>query len=193
MIELALPPHRAPFDPAGGALRSRTVLLVAPGHAVWAPLTAGLLSAGVGRVLRAESLDAVDLILRQEPAGDLALVSMSLRGKHDRVIRRLRSAGWRRVLPLTLANSDPVRAALLADAHGTLGAPADPDSARHQYDLSRKQLGILKQVALGRPVKKIGKDLGMSASSVKAQIRRIAEKLGSDDLVGAGLRAGLIT
>jgi DNA-binding CsgD family transcriptional regulator len=193
MIELALPPHRAPFDPAGGALRSSTVLVVAPGHAVWAPLTAGLLSSGVGRVLRAESLEAVEQILRREPAGDLALVCMSLRGKHDRVIRRLRAAGWRRVLPLTPDDSDPVRAALLADAHATLGASVDPESARHEYDLSRKQLGILQQVAAGRPVKKIGKDLGMSASGVKAQIGRIAEKLGSDDLVAAGLRAGLIS
>ncbi len=193
MIELSLPPHRAPFDPAGGALRSRTVLVVAPGHAVWAPLTAGLLSSGIGRVLRAESLAAVDQILRQEPAGDLALVSMSLRGKHNRLIRRLRAAGWRRVLPMTSADSDPVRAALLADARGTLGAPADPENARREHGVSRKQVVILRQVASGRPVKKIGKDLGMSASAVKAQIARIAEKLGSDDLVSAGLRAGLIT
>lgn len=166
--------------------------MVAQGHAVWAPLTAGLLSSGVGRVLRSESLAAVDQIVREEPAGDLALVSMSLRGRHDRVIRRLRAAGWRRVLPLTLANSDLVRAALLADAHGTIGGQADPEAARQEYDLSRKQFGILQQVASGRPVKKISKDLGMPASAVKAQIVRIAEKLGSDDLVGAGLRAGLI-
>ncbi len=192
MIELALPPQRAPFDPARGALRSRTVLVVAPRHPVWAPLTAGLLSAGVGRVLRAESQAAVDQIVRQEPPGDLGLVSMSLRGKHDRVIRRLRAAGWQRVLPLTPADSDPVRAALLADAYRTLDMPTDLDTARQECDLSRKQLRILQQVALRRPVKKIGKDLGMSASAVRAQIARIAEKLDSDDLVGAGLRAGLI-
>ena len=33
----------------------------------------------------------------------------------------------------------------------------------------------------------------VATSRVRVQISRIAEKLGSDDLVGAGLRAGLIT
>ena len=192
MIEIALPPHRAAFDPAGGALRSSTVLLVAPAHADWAPLTAGLLNSGVGRVLRAESIAAVDHIIDHQPAGDLALVSMSLHAKRNRVVRRLRAAGWHRVLQLTdVPDSDSVRAALLAN-HGRLAAPDDPDVARHQHDLSKRQLSILQQLAHGLTTKRISKNVGISTSAVKAHIGRMAQKLGSDDVVDAGLSAGLI-
>jgi DNA-binding CsgD family transcriptional regulator len=193
MIEIALPPHRAPFDPAGGSLRSSTVLLVAPAHAVWAPLTAGLLNSGIGRVLRAESIAAVDHIIDHQPAGDLALVSGSMQAKRNRVVRRLRAAGWHRVLQLTdVPDSDSVRAALLAH-HGALAALDDNDVARPEHDLSKKQVSILQQLARGRSIKKISKNLGISTSGVKAHIGRMAEKLGSDDVVEAGLRAGLIT
>jgi len=65
LIEIAVPPHRAPLDPVAGALRSSTVLVVAPGHAAWAPLTAGMLALGIGRVLRAESPAAVEAIIAQ--------------------------------------------------------------------------------------------------------------------------------
>jgi len=192
MIEIALPPHRAPFDPADGSLRSRTVLLVAPAHPAWAPLTAGLLNIGVGRVLRAESLAAVDHIIGHQPAGDLALVSTSLQAKRNRVVRRLRAAGWHRVLQLTdVPDSESVRAALLAN-HGTLAAPDDSTVACPEHDLSKKQVSILRQLARGRSIKKISKNVGISTSAVKAQIGRIAEKLGSDDVVEAGLSAGLI-
>ena len=192
MIEIALPPHQGGFHPAGGALRSSTVLLVAPAHADWAPLTAGLLNSGVGRVLRAESIAAVDHIIDHQPAGDLALVSMSLHAKRNRVVRRLRAAGWHRVLQLTdVPHSDSVRAALLAN-HGRLAAPDDPDVARHQHDLSKRQLSILQQLAHGLTTKRISKNVGISTSAVKAHIGRMAQKLGSDDVVDAGLSAGLI-
>ncbi len=196
MIEIAVPPHRASLDPVAGALRSSTVLVVAPGHAAWAPLTAGMLETGIGRVLRAESPAAVDAIIAQQAAGDLALVSTALGRKSRKVIHRLRAAGWRRVLALaTGADPAPVIAALLAGAGGALGAPADPDSSRKDFHLTRRQVTVLQHVAHGMPVKRIAHELGISPSVVKRHLRQIAAELGTDDpagMVGAGLRAGLI-
>ena len=196
MIEIAVPPHRASLSPVVSALRSSTVLVVAAGHSAWAPLTAGMLEMGIGRVLRAESSAAVEAIIAQQPPGDLALVSTALGGKAHKVIRKLRAAGWQRVLALaTGTDPAPVIAALLAGAGGVLGAPAGLDGSGRDHGLSRRQVTILQHVAHGSPVKRIARGLGMSRSSVKRQLRRIGSELGPADvagMVGAGLRAGLI-
>ena len=76
--------------------------------------------------------------------------------------------------------------------HGRLAAPDDPDVARHQHDLSKRQLSILQQLAHGLTTKRISKNEGISTSAVKVHIGRMAQKLGSDDVVDAGLSAGLI-
>ena len=120
---------------------------------------------------------------------------VALRYPAQAQIRRILAAELSvRVLILTadIGAGHDLPAALLADAHGALAAPADPNAESHERDLSKKQVCILQQVTQGRSAKKIGKDIGMSTSAVQAQIGRIVEKLGSDDLVGAGLRAGLI-
>ena len=196
MIEISVPPHRASLDPVMGALRSSTVLVVAPGHAAWAPLTAGMLEMGIGRVLRAESPAAVDAIIANQSPGDLALVSTALGRKSRKVIRRLRAAGWHHVLALATGNDPaPVIAALLAGAGGVLTAPPERNGSRKDHNLSRRQVAILQDVARGLPVKRIARELGISTSTVKRHLRRIGAELGTDDvagMVGAGLRAGLI-
>jgi DNA-binding CsgD family transcriptional regulator len=196
-IEIAVPPHRASLSPAGGALRASTVLVVAPGHAAWAPLTAGMLEMGIGRVVRAESSAAVDAIIAQRAPGDLALVSTALGDKTSKVIRRLRAAGWQRVVALaTGADPTPVISALLSDDDDgdRPGPRADRRSGR-EPELTRRQLAVLRCVAQGLSVKKTAQELGTSAPTVKRHLRHIADELGCRDvteIVASAARLGLL-
>ena len=196
MIEIAVPPQRASLDPAAGALRSSTVLVVAPGHAAWAPLTAGMLEMGIGRVLRAESSAAVDAIIEHRPPGDLALVSTALGNKTGKVVRRLRAAGWRRVLALaTGADPTPVVSALLAEDVPGLGTEHGERDLRKEHHLSRRQVAVLHCLAQGLSVKQIARGLGISRSAVKRDVGHIGDELGARkvaEMAAAGVRAGLI-
>ncbi len=190
-VEIAVPPHRAaPLHPVAGALRSSTVLVVAPGHAAWAPLTAGMLEMGIGRVLRAESAAAVDAIIAQRSPGDLALVSTALGGKTRKIVRKLRAAGWHRVLALaTGTDPAPLISAVLTGEDADLGVRVRGRDADLHPSLSRRQVAILRCLADGLSVKRISHELGVSRSAVKRHLRQIGVELGAPDQ-GAMVAAG---
>ncbi len=195
VVELALPEQRLVVHPAVPSLRSATVLIAAPGRSTWVPLTARLLGMGVGRVLRAESVGAVDAVIASGTPGELALVSVAFHTKKQRLIRDLRKAGWSRVLALaTRSDSQSVLDAMAAGASGMLSdSHAYPDAAA--LELTRRQTDILRLLAEGLSKKRMARDLGLSASRLDKHLARISRALGTADragMVGAAMRAGLV-
>lgn len=195
VVELALPRQRPAVHPAATSLRSATVLIAAPGRSTWLPLTARLLGMGVGRVLRAESVAAVDALIGSQPAGELALVSVAFHTNEQRLIRDLHRAGWSRVVALaTSSDTGPALEAMAAGASGVLSDPhAYPGGAA--VELTRRQTDIVRLLAEGRSTKRIAAALGLSARRLDRHLARIARTLGTADragMVAAGMRAGII-
>jgi hypothetical protein len=74
-----LPTQRSPAAAVPrSSLRTATVLLVDPDRATREPLKASLVEVGIGRVVEAPSVAAVEEILQRQIVGDLALVSLQL-------------------------------------------------------------------------------------------------------------------
>ena len=110
-------------------------------------LTDGLLQAGVGRVIEADSASAVEDILRAGSVGHLALLSLAFGTSSNRLIQGLRDASWARVIALApTADIRPVLGAIESGACGVLrgrpGAESEiPDLAR---ELSARELEVLE-------------------------------------------------
>ncbi len=181
-----------------GAPMATTVLVADPDRETRRVLTDGLLEAGVGRVIEADSVSAVDDILRAGSPGHLALLSLGFGASANRLIQGLRQAPWARVIALApTADVRPVLGAIEAGACGVLrGRPgaeaAIPDLAK---DLSARELEVLKLVADGHSNKQIAEELSLSALTVKSHLARVSRKLGTGDrshLVAIAMRAGML-
>jgi DNA-binding NarL/FixJ family response regulator len=181
-----------------GSPTATTVLVADPDRETRRTLTNGLLEAGVGRVIEADSASAVDDILRAGGVGHLALLSLAFGTSSIRLIQGLREASWARVIALApTADIQPVLGAINAGACGVLrgrpGAEAEiPDLARA---LSARELEVLGLVADGQTNKRIAEELSLSALTVKSHLARISRKLGTGDrshLVAIAMRAGVL-
>ncbi|MCK2241583.1 MULTISPECIES: LuxR C-terminal-related transcriptional regulator [unclassified Crossiella] len=115
-----------------------------------------------------------------------------------RLVRELKSRGWPQVL-VVVSPEEPlaVAAAFQAGAQGYLLRPgrevAVPDPV---WELTNREIDVLRLVADGRSNKDIGGELGLSARTVDTHLWRIGRRLGSGDralLVTLALRAGIIT
>lgn len=176
-----------------------TVLLADPARESRELLSGGLVDGGIGRVLVAESVAAVDEIVGGGTGGDLALVSLAFGDSSARLIRRLRTEKWRRVIALAPSGDmAAVLGALQAGASGVLrGHPKAPvtELPRQVHDLTDRELEVLTDVADGRSNKWIGEHLSLSALTVKSHLARISRKIGTGDraqMVAIAMRAGLI-
>ncbi|GGM16927.1 helix-turn-helix transcriptional regulator [Nakamurella endophytica] len=197
-----LPTQRGPvLDTGGDVLRNTTVLIVDPDRSTREPLQTGLTEVGIGSVLVAGSLAAVEELTGRGERGDLALVSLANGADTVRMIESLRSAGWTRVLALApTAEIGPVIDAVGAGVNGVLiGRRANPAAATipHSiHDLSSREIEVIRLVADGRSNKWIGDQLSLSALTVKSHLARIGRKLGTGDrahMVALAMRAGVIS
>jgi len=196
-----LPAPRSAGPDEDIALRTISVLIADPDHGTREPLAAGLSAVGVGSVLPAGSIEAVEDVVRQHPSGDLALVSLLFGADAARLIAMLRAAGWGRVIALApTADIGPVIDAVGAGVTGVLiGRRANPAAASLPssiHDLSSREIEVIRLVADGRSNKWIGEQLSLSALTVKSHLARIGRKLGTGDrahMVALAMRAGVIS
>ncbi|MTD16418.1 DNA-binding response regulator [Nakamurella sp. YIM 132087] len=203
MITGMLPAQRTPTMDSytQPALRGATILLVDPDRATREPLQTSLMDVGVGAVLQAGSLSAVNELIARGETGDLALVSLANGADSARIISTLQRSGWTRVLALApTADIGPVIDAVGAGVNGVLiGRRANPAAANIPHtihDLSSREIEVIRLVADGRSNKWIGDQLSLSALTVKSHLARIGRKLGTGDrahMVALAMRAGVIS
>jgi DNA-binding NarL/FixJ family response regulator len=178
-----------------------TVLVVDPDRSTREPLRTSLAEIGVGRILEAQSVAAVEDLVARQIGGDLALVSLQLGAEAARVVHALRESGWPRVIGLApTADIGPVIDAVGAGVSGVLiGRRANPAAASIPstiHDLSTREIEVIRLVADGRSNKWIGEQLSLSALTVKSHLARIGRKLGTGDrahMVALAMRAGVIS
>ena len=118
-------------------------------------------------------------------------------------VQTLRARGQRVLLHTPRSDELAVRAAMRYGAHGYITprpaagprtAPSATDAAA--WDLSDRELCVLRAVADGKSNAEVGELLGISALTVKSHLARIGAKLDTGDraaMVARVLRAGLIT
>ena len=197
-----LPAQRTPpTESVGVGLRAATLLLVDPDRSTREVLQTGLIDIGVGTVLEAGSLAAVETLAERGTSGDLALVSLANGSDTIRIIEALRRSGWNRVLALApTADIGPVIDAVGAGVNGVLiGRRANPAAANIPatiHDLSSREIEVIRLVADGRSNKWIGDQLALSALTVKSHLARIGRKLGTGDrahMVALAMRAGVVS
>jgi DNA-binding NarL/FixJ family response regulator len=197
-----LPAQRSPLrDVPTTPLRMATILVVDPDRATREPLRTSLAEIGVGRILEAPSVAAVEDLVARQIGGDLALVSLQLGPEAGRLVHALRESGWPRVIALApTADIGPVIDAVGAGVSGVLiGRRANPAAASLPstiHDLSTREIEVIRLVADGRSNKWIGEQLSLSALTVKSHLARIGRKLGTGDrahMVALAMRAGVIS
>ena len=197
-----LPAQRSPLrDATTTPLRMATILVVDPDRATREPLRTSLAEIGVGRILEAPSVAAVEDLVARQVGGDLALVSLQLGPEAGRLVHALRESGWPRVIALApTADIGPVIDAVGAGVSGVLiGRRANPAAASLPstiHDLSTREIEVIRLVADGRSNKWIGEQLSLSALTVKSHLARIGRKLGTGDrahMVALAMRAGVIS
>jgi DNA-binding NarL/FixJ family response regulator len=197
-----LPAQRSPLrDTTAAPLRMASVLVVDPDRATREPLRTSLAEIGIGRILEASSVAAVEDLVARQISGDLALVSLQLGADAGRVVHALRESGWPRVVALApTAEIGPVIDAVGAGVSGVLiGRRANPATASVPstiHELSTREIEVVRLVADGRSNKWIGEQLSLSALTVKSHLARIGRKLGTGDrahMVALAMRAGVIS
>lgn len=149
-------------------------------------------------------------------AGDIAVVrSEHPDGAAVEAVNRMRELGWPRVIVVG-ADPDPfaVSDVLVAGARGyvavaplaviepaadeqgsrkTVGWPPIPKGVPRSF--SRREVGILQEVADGKTNREIAMALGLSPHTVKSHLARIGQKLRTGDraqMVLLALRSGAI-
>lgn len=197
-------PAQRSFAPASVQRPERyspaTVLLADPARDSRELLSDGLMQRGIGRVIVADSVSAVEDIIESGTVGQLALISLGFGDAAGRLIRRLRGEPWQRVIVLApTSNLAPILQALHGGASGVLrGHPSAPVPQTPQlvHELSEREIQVLVDVADGRSNKWIGEHLELSALTVKSHLARISRKLGTGDrahMVAIAMRAGLLS
>jgi DNA-binding NarL/FixJ family response regulator len=191
----------------------QTRVLVADGY----PLFPGMQLVGQAE----EGLSAVDLCLQHRP--DVTLLDARLPLMNGIEATRVIRATWLRARVLVFsetAGDTLVRRALQAGAAGFLRKNISPEALietlkrvhqGHQVippelalelasrladrELSRRELEVLRMVALGNPNKRIATALDVSVDTIKAHLKAVLSKLGASDRTHAvtlALRRGLI-
>jgi len=189
------------YSPSGCAPTkiSATLLVADPARDTREMMLAGLTSSGLGRVLTADSIAAVDELIADGMAGHLALVSLGFGEASSGLIHRLRRGAWQRVIALApTIDPEPMLRALQAGASGVLrGHPRTPavELPRLLHELTEREIEVLHHVADGRSNKWIADQMALSALTIKSHLARISRKLGTGDrahMVAIAMRAGLV-
>ena len=191
-----LRPATGPADPPEGW----TALLVDPTRELTPILREGMLHSGAGQVDVARSADQVDeIICRHSGAGELAVVSARLGDKVGLIIRKLRRAGWDRVLLFAPIGDLAITVlAIDAGATGVLCWPtflAQTPSLLPTRGLSQREMEVLNLVADGLSNPQIGRELGLAPTTIKRHVARIGRVIGTGNrsqMVAIALRAGVL-
>jgi DNA-binding NarL/FixJ family response regulator len=201
LLETSYPPNGQPtaVRPAD-TLGVWTALLVDPTRELTHTLQQGLLHCGARQVMLARSQDQVDEMIRHYPSGgDLAIVSVRLGELVDVIIRKLRRAGWDRILLFAPVGDFAITvSAIDAGATGVLCWPtvyAQFPPPLQTRDLSNREREVLTLVAQGLSNPQIGRELGLAATTVKRHVARIGTVIGTGNrcqMVAIALRAGLL-
>lgn len=189
--------RRVAQDCAEPATPPAGVLLLDTDSAALAALRDELTAVGIGPVTATTDPDDA----AHSAGGGLAIVSMRFGSRAAAVIRTLRQQGWRRVLAFSpTADATSAVDAIHAGATGVVVArrvsPTTQQLPAGVYDLSAREIEVIRMVADGRANKWIGDQLDLSALTVKSHLARIGRKLGTGDrahIVALALRAGVIT
>lgn len=182
-----------------GGVAAMVVLIADPLRDSRERLAEALTAAGAARVIQADTVDAVDALIAEDPGGHLALVSLGFGPATTRLIGELGRVPWFRVIALALSpHPVPLLDALAAGATGVLrGHPGRVDSGlpARLGRLTPREVEILGLVADGRSNKWIAESLSLSALTVKSHLSRISRKLGTGDRshqVAVAMRAGVL-
>lgn len=190
----ALQPGAAKRPPA-------TVLVADPVGVLGDALRPALIEYAGCTIVHVRSVSGVSELLSSGVVGDLALVNVRFQGHSPMVVRALRDAGWLRILALTTA-SVPVAAVMEAVDAGAGGVvsvagvlDSEPDPANPARQLTARELEVVRLVADGWSNKAIGKQLSLSALTVKNHLARIGRKFGVGDrahIVAIACRGGVL-
>jgi DNA-binding NarL/FixJ family response regulator len=196
-----VPRQRLPAIHPIASHHQNTVLLADPGGAIDEILRPALLQFAHCRIVQAGTVTEVSELVDRGVVGDLAMVSVRFQANTPVVIRRLREAGWPRVLALTTAAMPvaPVIEAIRAGASGVLNVAgvieSQPDENNPSRNLSPRELEVVRLVADGWSNKAIASQLSLSALTVKNHLARIGRKFGVGDrahIVAIACRGGVI-
>ena len=176
-----------------------TALLVDPTNELSQLLQRGMLQSGARKVDLAHSVEGVDGILGHHHPGDLAVVSFRFGPNTDAMIKKVRQAGWDRVLLFApAADITATVSAFHAGATGLLRWPtsyAQFAAPRWARELSNRDNEVLSLVAAGLSNRQIGKELKLSVAIIKRHLVRISHLVGSGNrcqMVTMALRAGVL-
>ena len=194
-----LPVQQVPRNWAATSLHMATVLVADPSQATRESLSAGLVQAGVGRVLQADSAAAVQDVIDGRTPRELALISVAFGADLHGLVNSLRRAGWPRVIAVAHAADavsiiDACRAGAGGVLRGRAGRAVD-DQPQVIPTLTDREVEVLEWVADGRSNKWIAERLTLSSLTVKSHLTRIGRKLGTGDraeMVAIAMRAGII-
>jgi DNA-binding NarL/FixJ family response regulator len=196
-----VPRQRLPANYSAVSHHQETVLLADPGGAIDEVLRPALLQFADCRIVHAGTVSEVLDLVGSGEVGDLAMVSLQFQANTPVVIRKLREAGWPRVLALTTAAMPvaPVIEAIRAGASGVLSVAgvieSQPDENNPSRNLSPRELEVVRLVADGWSNKAIASQLSLSALTVKNHLARIGRKFGVGDrahIVAIACRGGVI-
>jgi DNA-binding CsgD family transcriptional regulator len=196
-----MPRQRLPANHSIISHPQNTVLLADPGGVIDEILRPALLQFADCRIVRAETISDVLEVAGSGVVGDLAMVSLRFQANTPVVIKKLREAGWPRVLALTTAAMPvaPVIEAIRAGASGVLSVAgvveSQPDENNPSQHLSPRELEVVRLVADGWSNKAIASQLSLSALTVKNHLARIGRKFGVGDrahIVAIACRGGVI-
>jgi len=207
-VAATLPAQRAAADgdspgaaAASGARPAGQILLIDPDATAAQSFAHALTAIGIAAVATAPGFDqsAVGVSPGADTSASVAIVSLRLGPAVPGTIAALRAAGWTRVIALsTAAGIGDIAGAMRAGATGAVvaghAAPAR-NVPTGIYDLSPREVEVLRMVADGRSNKWIGERLELSALTVKSHLARIGRKLGTGDrahMVTLALRASVI-
>lgn len=178
-----------------------SILVAEPEIGAAGPLAERLTALGAGTATAVGTVDDATALADSGTVGDLAIVSLRFGARALDLIMLLRSRGWRRVLTWASASDTGLALdALRAGATGILVSQRRPGVTTllpaSVFDLSDREIEVIGMVADGRSNKWIGRQLNLSALTVKSHLARIGRKLGTGDrahIVTLALRAGIIS
>jgi DNA-binding NarL/FixJ family response regulator len=180
-----------------------------------------LAGAGYGPVLHAAPADLATAAVRAGP-GDLAVVECGQPAAGagcSPAVAALRTAGWRHIVVIGsdarpssvvgalttgagafLVSADPEPAARPAAAGTAAAGPRRPwtvvDAAGREQLLTLREIQVVELAAEGLGNVEIGREMGLSALTVKSHLARMTRRLGARDrahLVLLALRAGVLS
>jgi DNA-binding CsgD family transcriptional regulator len=205
-LEVVDPPNRRPVPTTlrgstlHGSTGGWTALLADPTQELTITLHRGMLHSGARDIILAYSVDQVDEVLGCSPgAAELAVVSVRFGTDTDPIIRKLRHAGWDRVLVFApVGDVVATVSAFRAGATGVLSWPtvySELAPPRLALVLSDREKDVLALLAGGLSNRQIGTELGLSAATVKRYLAGISNVVGTDNrshMATIALRAGAL-